>query len=183
MTLAPDLVMRCLRCLRTDSLGIDCVICQFPMILQYLNPEAGCRQCQLKALGGIEQIDVEDKSVGRRFTFNVTLAKEITAGWDSSELPLADCLRFLQTNVTEAAHYAHVDVSLPGIVAQVPVRKANKETQVVITLIDGSHRAARCIREGLVFRARVMNFDVSLSCVMNSVEIGRGQFGDVVIRP
>jgi len=86
------------------------------------------------------------------FIFDVTKAAELCVGATVYAFRPAEVLAFLQINVTEPRHYPHVDISRPGIVAQV-----NYDSRpTALALIDGNHRAARCIMERKIFKAFVL---------------------------
>ena len=59
-------------------------------------------------------------------------------------------------------HVDHVDPSIPGILGQ---RLGG------ICLIDGSHRARRCQRDGITFHAYMLDLQESQDCMMLSEQI------------
>jgi hypothetical protein len=58
-------------------------------------------------------------------------------------------------------HLDHVDPALPGIMC---VFEYEDGSQVLVCLIDGSHRAARCRRDDLPFFAYLLTEQESLLC-------------------
>ena len=89
--------------------------------------------------------------------FDVDAARQLTADGrapvevdDESVRQTMDGLRL----VTE--HIDHVDPRFPGIIAHVSCPDGTGETQRGHVLIDGNHRAARCLRDGLPFFAYLL---------------------------
>src|SRR5581483_6644223 len=67
----------------------------------------------------------------------------------------------LHSNSTPApTHLDHVDPSVPGIMTVVPEEIAGP--QYLPVLIDGSHRAGRCLRDGIPFRVWMLTGHESL---------------------
>jgi hypothetical protein len=67
----------------------------------------------------------------------------------------------LRVNRYWPAHLYHVDATLPGIVS---VLEYTDDSQPLMCLIDGSHRAGRCRRDGLQFFAYLLTDEESLLC-------------------
>jgi hypothetical protein len=67
----------------------------------------------------------------------------------------------LRVNRYWPAHLDHVDATLPGIVT---VLEYTDDSQPLTCLIDGSHRAGKCRRDGLPFFAYLLTEEESLHC-------------------
>jgi hypothetical protein len=59
------------------------------------------------------------------------------------------------------AHVGHVDPSLPGVVAMFQCLTEDGESLRTHVLIDGHHRAARCLQLGMPFRAYLLSDEES----------------------
>src|SRR5712691_10029803 len=79
----------------------------------------------------------------------------------SIPVPLAYLNDMLRVNQVETAHLDHVDPAFPGIVCAVDY---TENLSPALCLIDGSHRAARCRRDGLQFSAYVLTEEESQLC-------------------
>jgi hypothetical protein len=71
----------------------------------------------------------------------------------------------LRVNQVDPGHLDHVDPSIPGIACVVDY---TPRSEPIVCLIDGSHRAARCRRDGLPFRACALTAEESLRCQQTS---------------
>jgi len=76
-------------------------------------------------------------------------------------VPREDLAAILQVNGITEEHVNHVDITLPGIAAPVEFMPSG---QPVMGLIDGSHRATRCFREGRDFFAYQLTPKEALQC-------------------
>src|SRR5207237_1071831 len=63
----------------------------------------------------------------------------------------------------DEGHVGHVDPAQPGIIAHVEHRTDEGEVLAGHVLIDGRHRAARCLREGRPFLAYLLTEEESLT--------------------
>jgi glutamate-1-semialdehyde 2,1-aminomutase len=76
----------------------------------------------------------------------------------------ADSVRdVLQDDGIDAGHLDHVDPSRPGVIASVQYRTETGEVLDGHFLLDGRHRAARCLRDGLPFFAFLLSEEESRS--------------------
>jgi hypothetical protein len=92
------------------------------------------------------------------YFFNVDKAKTIvTDERPPLELGEATIKRMTLLNAWEESHLPHVDINKPGILVQ---RFGG------LILLDGIHRAVRCLREGTTFRAYMLNYEESLACIV-----------------
>ncbi|MEK6257637.1 MAG: hypothetical protein AABP62_03370 [Planctomycetota bacterium] len=111
-------------------------------------PPSECARCQLNAEDGGEVFYHRKKT----FKFDVDLAIQIVSdGREPVEVD-DDSLRntLLKTEVDER-HLPHVNIGRPGIIANVTYRLDDGRTVTAHVLIDGNHRAARCLQEGRPF--------------------------------
>lgn len=74
----------------------------------------------------------------------------------------------IQVNGITEEHLRHVDLDIPGIAAPVEVTRQN---QLILGLIDGSHRAVRCYREFRPFHAYPLTLEESLHCQNTPIAI------------
>jgi hypothetical protein len=72
----------------------------------------------------------------------------------------------LQVNSVTPAHVDHVDTNYPGIACPVDY---TPEGEPVMVLIDGSHRASKCRREGIPFFAFQLTPDEARRCQQTDV--------------
>jgi hypothetical protein len=86
------------------------------------------------------------------------MAKQIIADGRSAQPIATDSLKkILETSFHEQTHLPHVDPASPGIVGQ---RVSGP------FLLDGAHRAARCLKEGRVFHAFVLQPEETRTCLL-----------------
>jgi hypothetical protein len=81
------------------------------------------------------------------FEFDIKKANDIIAAAPREAEP---CIYDPEANMIgiKKAHLDHVDPKYPGIVATLTFKKSGEKIQWVI---DGNHRAARCLRDNLQF--------------------------------
>lgn len=116
-----------------------------------------CRVCEQRRLGGGEIYEL--KGDAGTSVYDVDLAKQTVSVRQSAELVPLDMLTdLLQGSRHVEAHLAHVDPAKPGILGQ---RFSGP------FLLDGVHRATRCIREHRNFFAFVLSQEETLSCLMS----------------
>ena len=108
-----------------------------------------------------------------RFTFEngdgeaiylVTLAKVLVEAGQvvaCIEIPQAMMSEIAQRNEWDPAKLDRADPSIPGIA--VPMIN---DGQIQYTLIDGMHRLARAIRDGLSFKAHLLTDDAARACLI-----------------
>jgi hypothetical protein len=97
-----------------------------------------------------------------RLAWDIELALHIASdGRPPITIQPAHIDEMLRVNQVDSRHLDHVDPTVPGIVCVL----GYTENQVpMFCLIDGSHRAARCRRDGLVFRVYVLSLEESNRC-------------------
>lgn len=119
-------------------------------------PRSKCARCKLKTHEGGEVFYHKDSA----FKFDVDLALQIVNdGREPVQVDpesLRHCLR--HTEVDEQ-HLPHVSIGRPGIIAHVTYHLDDGQTIVAHLLIDGNHRAARSLKDGLPFFAYLLDAD------------------------
>jgi len=122
-----------------------------------------CPRCQQNMRGGKQVYSVEGE-LGK-YIFDVSLARGIVSdGKHRTSLVPPELLhKMLEVNEEHhAEHIDHVDPSVPGIAGQ---RFGG------ICLMDGNHRARRCLRDGLPFSVYVLDLAESVRCLIHSDQI------------
>jgi hypothetical protein len=115
-----------------------------------------CKICSQRKLGGAEVYEL--KGPGGSSVFDVEKAKQIVSDGRRPDPVPADALALLLvTSHYEEAHVPHVNPDSPGILGQ---RFSGP------FLLDGIHRAARCLGEEKVFHAFVLSQEETLSCLV-----------------
>lgn len=130
---------------------------------------AECKICAERALGGSEIYELSGP--GGISIYDVERAKQIAAdGRRAEQVPLPALSLLLAVSDYEEAHLAHVDAGKAGIIGQ---RFSGP------FLLDGVHRAARCLLEKRPFPAFVLTPQETLSCLM-SQDLWESNIGMVV---
>jgi len=107
-------------------------------------------KCDICAATGAETF----RFMRRTFVFDVDRAREIVAdGRSTWEMLRADVRFEVNTSRIHDHHVPHVKVRFPGIVARVRVFLPDGTPVEGDLLIDGHHRAAKCLRLNRVFSA------------------------------
>jgi hypothetical protein len=91
------------------------------------------------------------------YVYDVDRANALVAdGRTAVEIAVESVRQCVDEAVLNEAHLAHVDPSVPGIVA---ILNCATEDGVLRThvMIDGHHRAARCLQLGTAFRAYLLS--------------------------
>ena len=118
--------------------------------------QSNCRICSQRELGGAEVYEL--KGPGGSSLFDVEKAKQIVSDARRPELLRPDALApLLFTSHFEEAHLPHVNLDSPGILGQ---RFSGS------FLLDGVHRAARCVQQGTDFHAFLLTQEETLSCLV-----------------
>jgi len=118
--------------------------------------QRNCKICSQRELGGEEVYEL--KGPGGSSLFDVEKAKQIVSDARRPELVPADALApLLVASHYEEAHLPHVNLNSPGILGQ---RFSGS------FLLDGVHRAARCLQQGKDFHAFVLTQEETLSCLV-----------------
>jgi stress-induced morphogen len=117
-----------------------------------------CPRCVLNATGHAQVYMVKGE-LGL-YVFDVEHARRIVADGGHFEFEVEPSLIELMLAVNEEhtpEHIDHVDPTRPGIIAQ---RFGG------YTLIDGNHRARRCLRDQLRFRVHALTLHESMECLI-----------------
>ena len=94
----------------------------------------------------------------RAYVYDVDAARQITSdGREPVELESDDVAYLVDSNRIHEQHIDHVDPTFPGIIAHLWGPGEHNAWEHGHLLIDGNHRAARCLRDGLPFRAYVLS--------------------------
>jgi hypothetical protein len=102
------------------------------------------------------------RMVYNQYKFDVDLALSIVAdGREAFELDEEDVRHSLEWSEIHPQHLAHVDLRFPGVIAHYWYTEADGTVLHGHVLIDGHHRAARALQEGVVFRAYVLSEEES----------------------
>jgi len=116
-----------------------------------------CSICEGRKKAGTTEVYVISEGSDRYF-FNVDKAKKMVAdGRPAIELAARTIGEMLKVNHYDARHLKHVDLSRPGILLQ---RFGG------LILLDGIHRAARCLEERRKFYVHVLTYRESLACLV-----------------
>lgn len=98
----------------------------------------------------------------RAFVYDVDLAREIVSdGRFPVELDDADTAYCVENSRIHKQHLDHVNTAYPGILAHLWGPGENGVLEHGHLLIDGNHRAARCLRDRITFRAYVLTEEES----------------------
>lgn len=114
----------------------------------------------------------------RRHKFTTTLDGGGTVTWDTTlavelanvdahvravvDIDVVEMRGIMERNDWSEAKIATVDCSIPGVGAPIEV---NGEKFYI--LIDGTHRCVRALRDGLIFRARLLTVMAAARCVLS----------------
>ena len=109
-----------------------------------------------------------------RYLFDVDLARKLVLdGRESVELEDDSVRTSVKWSVIYPEHIDHVHTEYPGIIAHVWHPQQNGELLHGHLLIDGNHRAARCLKLGLPFFAYVLTEEESRQILLKSPEMVR----------
>lgn len=125
--------------------------------------KAACKKCRPRPRGEAFYYMRE------RYVFDVDLAREICAdGREPVEIDERSVARCIETCDVDFGHVPHVDPTIPGIVAHVWSPEETGELIHGHRLIDGHHRAARCLQDGLPYFAYILTEEESRRVMMRS---------------
>jgi hypothetical protein len=126
-------------------------------------PEHPLPECCRKKLNGGEVY----RYFGRNFVFDVDRANElIRDGRQPIEVEDESVRRSVELCRIREEHVAHVNPARPGIIAHVECLADDGEVVKGHVLIDGNHRAARCLELALPFYAYVLSEEESESILL-----------------
>lgn len=105
----------------------------------------------------------------RRYVFDIDTARALVDdGREAVEVEPADVRYAVETSRIYEEHLAHVNTKYPGIIAYVHYITEEGELVTAHLLIDGHHRAARCLQLGKPFFAYVLTEEESLDILHRS---------------
>ena len=98
----------------------------------------------------------------RAWVYDVDLARKIVSdGREAVGIETDDVAYFVDNSRIHEQHLDHVNPVYPGILAHLWGHGHDGAIQHGHLLIDGNHRAARCLRDKLTFKAYVLSEDES----------------------
>ncbi|MBI3863757.1 MAG: hypothetical protein HY290_17860 [Planctomycetia bacterium] len=107
----------------------------------------------------------------KHYLFDVDLAREIVSDGREPEEIDDDSIRLaLESTRIHDDHLLHVNVRYPGIIAHVFFPMPDGTAAHGHALIDGNHRAARCLQLGRPFFAYILTEDESRQILLRSPE-------------
>ena len=120
------------------------------MTVQTAAPAATCPRCQR----GKETF----LYLSNQYQFDVDRARQLVAdGREPMEIEDDSVRASVEESVIDDGHVFHVDPTIPGIIAHLFHTDADGQVVQAHLLIDGHHRAARCLQEGLPFAAFLLS--------------------------
>jgi hypothetical protein len=124
-------------------------------------PPADCPRCQ-------EEGHEYYRYLGTWYEFDVERAKEMVRdGRAPAEVEPESVRESVENSRITDEHIDHVDPSIPGLIAHVWYTDEDGTVHGHI-LIDGNHRAARCLRDGRAFFAYVLTEEESRAILWRS---------------
>jgi hypothetical protein len=115
-------------------------------------PAAACPHCLRK-----DGTEVYRYHLGDGYEFDVEEARRLVGdGRGPVEVEPESVQKCVEYSRIFESHLDHVNPSAPGLIAHIWYVTEDGETIHGHLLIDGNHRAARCLRDGLPFFAHVL---------------------------
>ena len=122
-----------------------------------------CPRCQLNTVQG-DEVFYHRKDT---FKFNVDLAMQIASdGREPVEVDEESLRQSLLDCIVTQEHLPHVNLGRPGIIADVTYVFDDGQQHTGHLLIDGNHRAARSLQDGLPFYAYVLTKEETARTLM-----------------
>lgn len=107
--------------------------------------------------------------MAHKYLYDVDLARSLVRdGRESVELDDESVRHSVDTSVIHAAHLPHVKTEYPGIIAHITYRTETGEMIHGHVLIDGHHRAARCLELNLPFYVHLLTTEESELVLLKS---------------
>lgn len=107
--------------------------------------------------------------MAHKYLYDVDSARRIVSdGRDTVELDEESVLFSVETSEINRAHLPHVNTEFPGIIAHIRYRTDDGEMIHGHLLIDGHHRAARCLELGIPFYVHLLSEDESEQILLKS---------------
>lgn len=96
----------------------------------------------------------------KTFIFDVDLARKLTQDGRAAVLLDRDDVRYaVDSSIIHETHVPHVQVRFPGIMARVRYVETDGSIVTGDVLIDGHHRAARCLQLHRPFTVYILDYD------------------------
>ncbi|MCE9604982.1 MAG: hypothetical protein K8U03_08780 [Planctomycetia bacterium] len=96
----------------------------------------------------------------KTFIFDVDLARKLTQDGREAVLLDRDDVRYaVDSSIIHEQHVPHVDVRYPGIMARVRYTETDGSIVTGDVLIDGHHRAARCLQMHRPFTVYILTYE------------------------
>jgi hypothetical protein len=109
----------------------------------------------------------------RTFIFDVDRAREITQdGRERVELDRDDVLFAVDTSRIYIEHVPHVQTRFPGIIARVRCTTNEGKTLEGDLMIDGHHRAAKCLQDGKPFQVVRLTVEETDAILITRPDLG-----------
>src|ERR1043166_1012546 len=123
-----------------------------------------CRRCRRRGREVYMYMD-------RAYEFDVDRARELVGdGREPVELDEESLRATLDDTDVDDQHVGHVNTTYPGIIAHVFYQPYEGEQVQAHLLIDGNHRASRCLRDQKPFSAYLLSEEESRSILIRSPE-------------
>lgn len=114
----------------------------------------------------------------RRYEFDVDRARQIVKdGREPMEVEEDSVRASVENSRIHKPHLDHVNMAEPGIIAHLYYPSKQGERIQAHLLIDGNHRAARCLRDGLPFCAYILSEEESEAILLRSPDRPESQEG------
>jgi glutamate-1-semialdehyde 2,1-aminomutase len=106
--------------------------------------------------------------LGGQYLYDVDRARELVQdGRETVEVDEDTLRESIEESELDECHLDHVDPQVPGIIAHIFYDQAGETIQGHV-LIDGHHRGARCLRDGLPFLAYLLDETESRAVLIRS---------------
>ncbi|MBI1311540.1 hypothetical protein GC176_09550 [bacterium] len=106
------------------------------------------------------------------FLFDVDLAREIVSdGREPIELEPDDVRYSVDTSRIYEQHLDHVNPKYPGIIAHIWYPEPDGNVLHGHVLVDGHHRAARCLRDELPYYVHILSEEESRTILLKAPDI------------
>lgn len=107
--------------------------------------------------------------MAHKYLYDVDLARSLVSdGREAVELDDESTQHSVDTSVIHAGHLPHVNTEYPGIIAHISYRTETGELIRGHVLIDGHHRAARCLQLRIPFFVYLLTEEESETVLLKS---------------
>ncbi len=115
-----------------------------------------------------------------RYLFDVDHARRLVQdGREVLELEEDDVHHSVDMSRIYPEHLPHVSVEYPGIIAHIWFTQESGERLHGHLLIDGHHRAARCLQLGIPFRVQLLTEEESREILLRSPDLAETELASV----